>query len=363
MNLIVDAHQDLAFNMASYGRDYTRAASETRQLEASSRTIELNGDTLLGWPEYQRGRVAVIFSTLFAPPARHIEGLWEKYFYPDGDYNAAHKLYWAQLETYHRLADSHNDKFRLLASRADLERVLDHWHSPADEHPVGLVPLMEGAEAIRNPSELARWWDFGLRIIGLAWAGTRYCGGTKEPGPLTDDGRALLKAMADFPFTLDLSHMDEASALEALDRYEGPIIATHVNCLALLDGIDTNRHFSDRVLRGIIERNGVIGSVPFNTFLKVGWLRSKGGRRDEVSLSALADHIDHVCQLAGDTRHAALGTDFDGGFGLQSTPHEIDTIADMHKLADFLIPRGYTASDLTAILGGNWLNHLQEHLP
>jgi membrane dipeptidase len=169
--------------------------------------------------------------------------------------------------------------------------------------------------------------------------------------------------MADFPFTLDLSHMDEPAALEALDFYAGPVIATHGNCLALLPGYATNRQFSDRLLQGLIQRGGVVGLVPFNTFLKVGWLRAGGSRREEVSLANLADHIDHVCQLAGNTRHAAIGSDFDGGFGLQSAPQELDTIADLHKLADFLQPRGYSDSDIEAILGGNWLRHLQEHLP
>ena len=363
MHIIVDSHEDLAWNILSFGRDYTRAAHETRALEAGSATVEHNGDTLLGWPEYQRGRVAVIFATLFALPARHLVGDWERVSYRDADYETAHRLYWQELEIYHRLADSHPDKFRLLASRADLGLLLDEWNSPADGHPVGLLPLMEGADAIQRPSELAAWWDFGLRAIGLAWAGTRYCGGTKEPGPLTDEGRALLKAMADFPFTLDISHMDEPAALEALDFYEGPVIASHGNCLALLPNYPTNRQLSDRVLHGLIERGGVVGLIPLNTFLKVGWLRASGSRREEVSLSSLADHIDHVCQLAGNVRHAAIGSDFDGGFGLQSVPPEIDTIADLHKLADFLQPRGYSDLDLEAILGGNWLRYLQENLP
>lgn len=369
MHLIVDSHQDLAWNMLCFQRDYTRPVHETRRLEAGKPVITHNGDTLLGWPEYQAGHVAVIFSTLFATPARYVTGDWETAYYRNNDYEGAHTAYWRQLELYHRLVDSHPDKFNLLASRSDLKRVLDHWHSPAPkdstthEHPVGLVPLMEGAEGIRSPKELPRWWDYGLRHIGLAWAGTRYCGGTKEPGPLTDDGRALLKAMADFNFTLDLSHMDEPAALEALDSYPGPIIATHANCLALLPGYEFNRQLSDHVIQGIIERDGVIGVVPFNSFLKVGWLREKGSRREEVSLSNLADHIDHICQLAGNSQHAAIGSDFDGGFGLQSVPPELDTIVDLHKLADFLKPRGYTDSDLAAVLGENWLRHLNQNLP
>ena len=362
MTLIIDSHCDLAWNMLNFGRDYTRSASETRRLEKGTIVPEKNGDSLIGWPDYQRGQVAIVFSTLFASPVRAKVGDWEKVCY--STYDEAHRVYLDQLRLYHQLADSNPDHFRLLSSTKDLRHHMTEWQtSSKDGHPVGLVPLMEGADGIRNPDELREWHELGLRIIGLAWAGTRYCGGTREPGPLTEDGRRLLKAMADFNFTLDLSHMDEQAALEALDFYEGPIIATHVNCLALLPGFSTNRHFSDHAMRKIIERGGVIGAVPLNTFLKTDWKRQGGSRREEVPLDVVAAHIDHVCQLAGDASHAGIGSDFDGGFGLQSVPPEIDTIADLQKLYPLLIARGYSKTDVENILGGNWLNFLQESLP
>ena len=232
--LIVDAHEDIAYNILNFGRDYTRAAAETRRLEheSGSSAPEHNGETLLGWPDYQRGRVAVVFSTLFVTPIRRKTGEWENQVY--ADFDQAHRMYRAQLDAYHRLTDEAPDQFRMIASRSDLEAVLAHWADPRSEsHPVGLVPLMEGAEGVRTPSELDEWWEWGVRIIGPAWAGTRFCGGTRDPGPLTDDGRLLLKAMADIGFTLDLSHMDELSARQALDLYSGPIIASHANAAAL----------------------------------------------------------------------------------------------------------------------------------
>jgi membrane dipeptidase len=222
---------------------------------------------------------------------------------------------------------------------------------------------MEGADGIRDPDELREWWDLGLRMLGLAWMGTRYCGGTREPGPLTDEGRKLLSALSDFNFILDLSHMDEASALESLDRYEGPMMASHANCGALMQGADTNRHLPDRVIQGLIERGGVIGSVPFNTFLKVGWSRASGSRREEVPLDAYVAHIDHVCQLAGNSLHAGIGSDLDGGFGLQSVPMGLESIADLQNISAKLIERGYSESDVENILGGNWLRFLRKHLP
>ena len=363
MPLIIDSHQDLAWNMLTYGRDYTRSVQETRRLEAGTTTPERNGDSIVGWPEYQRGQVAVVFATLYATPARKKE-MGDTVVY--ADYETAHRLYRNQIDLYRKLVDTHPDKFNLISSTKELNAVIEHWSKPVPDgegHPVGLIYLMEGAEGIRSPHELAEWYDLGLRIIGLAWAGTRYCGGTSEPGPLTDEGRKLVSAMADYNFILDLSHMDEAAALESLDRYEGPLMATHANCAALMQGSETNRHLPDRVIRGLIERDGVIGLIPLNTFLKVGWLRKNGSRREEVSLDVLIAHIDHICQLAGNANHAGIGSDFDGGFGWQSIPHELDSIADLQMIASKLIARGYSESDAENILGGNWLRFLQKHLP
>ncbi|MGZ9235421.1 MAG: dipeptidase [Anaerolineales bacterium] len=363
MSLIIDSHQDIAWNMLTYGRDYTRSAHETRRLEAGTLTPERNGDCLVGWPEYQRGQVAVVFATLFATPAKMKE-LGDTVVYKD--YETAHRLYRDQITVYRKLADSHPDKIRLISSTKELESVIEHWSKPAREeegHPTGLIYLMEGADGIRSPHELGEWYDLGLRIIGLAWAGTRYSGGTGEPGPLTEEGRNLISAMADYNFILDLSHMDEAAAYESLDRYEGPVMATHSNCAVLMQGAGTNRHLPDRVIRGLIERDGVIGLIPLNTFLKVGWLRKNGSRREEVPLDTFIAHIDHVCQLAGNANHAAIGSDFDGGFGLQSIPPELDTIADLQLVASKLVALGYSEPDAANILGGNWLRFLRKHLP
>lgn len=365
MPLIIDSHQDIAWNMLTYGRDYTRSVQVTRRLEAGTATPGRNGDCTIGWPEYQRGQVAAIFATLFVSPARKKE-VGDALLY--SDYETAHRLYRDQITVYRRLVDSHPDKFRLVASVKELDSVIEHWSRPLPEdreagHPVGLIYLMEGADGIRSPRELGEWHDLGLRIIGLAWAGTRYSGGTSEPGPLTEEGRKLLSAMADYNFILDLSHMDEAAAYEALDRYDGPVMATHSNCAALMQGTDTNRHLPDRVIRGLIERDGVIGLIPLNSFLKVGWLRTSGSRREEVPLDTFIAHIDHVCQVAGNANHAGIGSDFDGGFGVQSIPPELDTIADLQLVAAKLIERGYSETDAANILGGNWLRFLRKHLP
>ncbi len=358
--LIVDSHQDLAWNMLTFNRDYTRSVEDTRRLEAGSQIPIHNGDSLLGWPEYQLGQVAVIFATLFAAPVRHKLGEWDTLTYDDS--NQAFISYQAQLDAYHRLVEDHPDKFQLVQTLQDLDNVVTSWEQVNDgDHPVGLVILMEGAEGVREPAELEDWWGQGVRLIGPAWAGTRFCGGTREPGPLTSEGYALLEGMSELGFTLDLTHMDEQAVLQALDVYAGSLVATHSNPHALLKDAETNRFLSDRVLQGLIERDGIVGLPPFNKFLRWDWTSSDG--REMISLELLVDHIDYICQLAGDSLHVGIGSDFDGGFGWQSVPFEVDSIADLQKLVPLLEKRGYTESDISAIMAENWLSLLRITLP
>ena len=358
--LIVDAHEDLAWNMLSFGRDYSLAASEIRQREQGSETPLRNGDTLLGYPDYQKGRVVVIFSALFNTPVRRKVAEWDKLCYATAD--QAHLLYRRQLDCYYHLAEEHPQCFRLLHTQADLSEVLNDWNATEKpSHPVGLVILMEGAECIRQPQEVEEWWELGVRIIGPAWAGTRFCGGTHEPGPLTSEGYHLLDAMADFGYTLDITHMDVKSALQAVDHYPGSVIASHANILRRIKGAQGNRHLPDEVIQKLIERDGIIGVVPLNPFLDATWKPSDG--RQAVTLRHVIDQIDTICQMAGDALHVGLGTDFDGGFGMQVVPAEINTIADLQKLGPLLSEQGYSQADISAVLGGNWLRHLRHLLP
>jgi len=359
--LIVDSHEDLAWGMLTYGRDYTRSVSETRRAEVGTPSVSQNGDTLLGWPEFQAGRIGIVFATLFAAPIRHRLHASESQVYETLE--QAREVCLTQLGAYQKLVAAHPDRFRPVRSQAELHETLALWTaSPEQEHPVGLVLLMEGADAISDLSDLEGWFSDGLRIIGPAWVGTIHAGGWKEPGTLTTSGQRLLKEMERLRFILDVSHMDVPAASEAMDRYGGPIAATHGNCLALLPGYPSNRQFPDRVIRGVIDRDGVVGVVPYNVFLKVGWTRAQSNRA-EVKLETLTEHIDHICQLAGDARHVGIGSDFDGGFGLQSTPAEIDSIADLQLLVPLLLQRGYSEDQVERILGGNWVALLERGLP
>jgi membrane dipeptidase len=361
MYLIVDAHQDLAWNALTFGRDYTRSALATRQAEQNSLTPARNGHTLLGLNEYLLGRIAVVFGTLYASPARRSLGDWDVLSYADAQ--EAHRRYAEQLDYYERLTDEH-PQFRLIRTRADLESVLGAWQSSeVTERRVGLVSLMEGADGIREPKEAEWWKERGVRIVGLAWAGTRYAGGTGEPGPLTPEGRKLLDVMADLGLILDLSHASDESFFEALDRFEGTVIASHSNPRARLQGTPRpERMLSDEMIQRLAERRGVIGVVPYNRFLKAGWQPTEG--KQAVTLDAVTAMIDHVCQVTGSAAHVGIGSDFDGGFGVDSTPAEIDTVADLQKIGERLSERlGYAQADIAAIMGLNWVEILRRGLP
>jgi membrane dipeptidase len=370
--IIIDAHEDFAYNALTFERNYLRPASETRRIEADTPTPQRTGHSLLGWPDYQRGRVGVIFTTLFLAPRRYQGGSWDTQSFADAS-EARRKLE-NQLNFYRRLCDDHPDAFQLIYNKKDLQRILSAWEeeplaqaAPEAEpgstvtHPVGLVMLMEGAEGIRAPEEMEEWWEMGVRLAGPVWAGTRFCGGSYEPGEFTSEGYALLEVMAGLGYTLDISHMTEDSALQALDRYEGPVIASHANARSLIKGVQGERQLTDLTIRRLIERGGVMGVLPYNRFLRPDWLNSDD--RQLVTLRTLAAHIDHICQLAGDALHAGLGTDFDGGFGWPAVPYEIDTIADLQKLAPVLAEYGYSDESIGNILGNNWRRHLERTLP
>jgi membrane dipeptidase len=385
MPFIIDAHQDLAYSALTFGRNYLRAASETRQLEMDTPIPQRNGHTLLGWPDYQRGQIAVIFGVLFQAPRRYQRSGWESQVFSDTA--ESHRNYENQINYYRRLCDEYPDHFRLIRTKTELQEVLEPWkekpaylplktetepdRAAADSegveskdtvtHPVGIVLLMEGIEGIRAPEEMEDWWERGVRIAGPVWGGTRFCGGMYEPGGFTPEGYELLEVMAELGMTLDVSHMNDTSVLQALERYEGPVIASHANARALLKGIEGERHLTDRAIRQLMEREGIIGVVPYNKFLRPDW--SNSDDRQTVTLHTLAAHIDHICQLAGNAVQVGLGTDFDGGFGWPAVPFEINTIADLQKLGPVLLEYGYSEESIADIFGGNWQRYLERTLP
>jgi membrane dipeptidase len=361
MPFILDAHQDLAYNMTVLGRDYRLPNAQTRLRDHQTGNDAYSGGSLLGLPEYNAANVGLVFGTLFSVPERrrnpNFEG--EEYYSTPAE---AHRIYRNQLDYYHKLAETQSDAFRIVLTKRDLSSHLHLWQSPTNSlKPIGIVPLMEGAEGILDLDELPEWWEHGLRIIGLAWAGNRFCGGTREPGKLTPDGRDLIHAMAEVGFVLDLSHMDEPAALECLDLYPGQIIASHANAAKLVKGYNSNRLLSDEVISKLVARDGLIGVLPINSFLNRDW--KEDGGKPAISLRLVAEQIDYICQMAGDVHHVGIGTDFDGGFGVEIVPAEIDTIADLPRLFPFLEELGYDSEEIERIASGNFLDMIENTLP
>lgn len=354
-SFIIDAHQDISWNALELGRDPLHSAFSIRKQEASSGVDRIFGGRTTGLPEYLTGRIGIIFATLYVTPAKQAKPGYNKVTYSTPRQAEA----WAmqQIDYYHRLIEA-EPRLRLIRSSTDLEEVVASWQQPGQQPLVGLVILMEGADPIVNPSELPRWYEAGLRMIGPAWRSTRYSGGTGEPGPLTDLGYALLDAMADLNLVVDLSHMAESAFFQAIERYPGLLIASHSNPRRFLP---TDRGLSDEMIIELVARDGVVGIVPYNRFLKPGWV--KGDPREQVTLETVAAAIDHIAQLVGDAQHVAIGSDFDGGFGLDSIPYGMDSIADLIKLADVLRDWGYSDDDVESIMNGNWLRILRATLP
>lgn len=352
--LVVDAHLDLAMNALMWNRDLARGALEMREIErAEGMTAKGRGAGTVGFPDLRAGEIGLIFATVIARKNHGQNG--------DIDFRT-HEIAFAQAQgqlAYYRELERQGVS-RLVRDRADLEDWRATWDADAAGAPFGFVLLMEGADPIVAPEQATRWWDDGLRIVGLAHYGpSAYAFGTGSAGPLSEKGRELLRVMDELGMILDASHLTDESFHEALDRFQGPVLASHSNCRALVPG---DRQLDDAMIRRLIERDAVIGAVMDAWMLRPGWERGVT-TNEGLTLEAVADQIDHVCQIAGNARHAGVGTDLDGGYGIEQTPCDLDTIADVQTIPGLLGRRGYADADIAAIMHGNWLRLLQRALP
>jgi membrane dipeptidase len=223
-----------------------------------------------------------------------------------------------------------------------------------------MIIAMEGADPIVEPAQAVEWFDAGLRCVGLAHYGpSRYAVGTGATGPLTDAGRALLKEFERLAMIVDLTHCSEPGFFEVLDVFGGKVHASHNMCRAL---VPADRQFSDEQIKRLVERDAVIGMALDAWMLSPGWVIGQTSP-DVVSIAAVADHVDHVCQLACSARHVGIGSDLDGGFGTEQTPHDLNSIDDLHRLEDLLAARGYGEAAIDGIFFQNWLQFFTDALP
>lgn len=362
MRPIFDSHLDLAWNATSFDRDLSLSLADMRRAEAEMTDGPMRGRGTVTFPEMRRAGIAVCIATLLARSGpEHVRK--RRYQRTDLDsptrlacHAAAHGQY-ACYQYWESVGE-----IRMLRTRGDLARHWEEWSSANDPAalPIGVILSMEGADPVLSPETLDAWWEMGLRAIEPAHYGrSHYASGTATEGPLTAAGRELLKQMQRVGIALDVTHLADESMAQALNLYEGPVWASHHNCRELVPG---DRQLTDEQIRLLCERDGVIGAVLDAWMLVPGWIISES-QPELASLTHLADHIDRVCQIAGDALHSGIGSDLDGGFGTEQTPADLDSIADLQKLAGILADRGYSDEDIDNIFYHNWHRLLMKSLP
>jgi membrane dipeptidase len=220
------------------------------------------------------------------------------------------------------------------------------------------VLSLEGADSIVTLTHLERAYAQGLRAVGPAHYGPGvYAQGTNATGGIGARGRDLLRVMEELGIILDVTHLCDDSLREALDHFRGPLWASHSNCRAL---VPHNRQFSDDHIRELIRRGAVIGAAFDAWMLVPDWVRGESTPQSAgVTLASVANHIDHICQIAGNAHHCGIGSDLDGGFGREQGPSDVATIADLSSLPAVLRARGYSDDDVERIAHGNFVTFLR----
>lgn len=333
--LIVDAHLDLAYNVGR-GRDV--------RLPAAQQPVVDNEVATVGLPDLQAGNVGLICATIFCPPWR----------YGRSGYQTAEEA-WA-------IAQEQIRCYNTWTAEGLLSPVLRRSDLPTEsairnpQSAIKYILLLEGADAVRGPGDVARLHEQGVRIVGLSWRKNRMAGGTGFPGPISAEGRAAVRDMDQLGMIHDASHLAEEAFWQLMDLTTGPVIASHSNCRSIVPG---DRQMSDDMLKAVIARGGVIGLNFYDQFLMPP---DQYGKR-RCTMDDLLAHAKHICELAGNANHLAIGTDLDGGVGREEIPQEIRSAADLHKVADALSAIGLSDPDVTNVMSANWLRFFSTHLP
>ena len=350
--LVFDIHLDLAMNALEWNRDLTRPIAEIRLREAGKADKPDRGQGTVCFPEMRKGRVGLCVATLIA-----------RYVKPGNPLPGWHSPAQAWAQTQGQLAwyaEMERQGHLLgIRDRAALDGHLAAWEADPDQTPIGYVLSLEGADSIVEPGLLERSYDQGLRMLGPAHYGPgTYAPGTHCPGNLGPKGPELLTEMDRLGMILDVTHLSDESFWEALDLFSGPVWASHSNARSL---VPDQRQFTDDQLRALIGRDAVIGTALDAWMLVPGWVKGTSHpSRNPVGLRHAADHIAHLCELAGNCDHAAIGTDLDGGFGREQGPSDVETIADLQALIPLLRERGFSEAETARILHGNAIRFLRE---
>lgn len=357
MNLIFDAHLDLSMNALEWNRDLRQSVEKIR---ASERVLpqRMKGQAagVVSLPEMRRGGIGFCVATQIGGcmKPRSFVANWES---P----SQAWAMTQGQLAWYREM-ESQGEMVQI-TDLESLETHLQRWQDPAAaaqrNEPIGYILSLEGADSIVTIDYLERAWEYGLRAMGPSHYGIgRYAMGHDVQGGLPDGGQDLIRKMDELGLILDATHLNDQCFWEALEIFGGPVWASHQMCRSL---VDDPRQFSDNQIKAVIDRGGVLGAA-FDVWMVVpDFVRGQSDPVEmQITFENIADHIDHVCQIAGNAQHCGIGTDLDGGFGTEQSPCDMDTIADLPNLRSVLKNRGYNEADLDAIFHGNFLRVLRQ---
>jgi membrane dipeptidase len=352
---LFDAHLDLAMNAIEWNRDLSRPLEEIRAREAHMHDRPDRRQGTVSFAEMRRGRIGLCVATQIARYVKRSNALpgWH-----------SPEQAWAMTEAQRAWYREMERRGELVAvtSRDALDIHLARWFEALDGSrdalPIGYVLSLEGADSIATMAHLERAYEHGLRALGPAHYGPgTYAQGTDAAGGVGAKGRELLAEMQRLGIILDVTHLCDDSFWEALDAFHGPVWASHSNCRAL---VPHNRQFSDDQIRALVARDAVIGVALDAWMLVPDWRRGQSTPEAAgVPLSTVVDHIDRICQVAGDAMHVGIGSDLDGGFGREQTAADLSTIADLGRLPALLAARDYSPADITGIAHGNFVAFLR----
>ena len=351
--LIVDSHLDLAFGALQVNRDLTQPAATVRVHDPEP-VMSSFGSCTTTFHELRKGHVGIVFGTVMSRIDPN--DAWTKTgMYVQSQCHGVGMGHYAYYKAMER-----EGVLRFIRTPEDLDETVAAWEDPAPDTPIGLVLAMESADPILDPDQVPQWYDLGLRMVSIPHYGTSsYSHGTGTEGGLLPRGKPLLNALNDAGIIVDLTHTTDQAFWEILDLYDGPVAASHHNCRALVPG---QRQLTDDMIHAIVQRGGVIGAAFDVWMLDPEWKREVPCYRQttRATLESVADQIDHIAQLAGNARHSGIGSDLDGGFGQEQSPRDLNTIADLQKLAGILDRRGDSEEDIRNVLSGNWIRFLKE---
>jgi membrane dipeptidase len=350
---IIDAHLDLSMNALEWNRDLTRPIAEINRREEGLTDKPDRAKGVVSLPELRKGNIGLVVATQigrYVAPGNHLPG-WH-----------SPQQAWAQtqgqLAWYKAMEDA--GEMVQVNNLQSLDKHLALWKNSTDNKtkPIGYILSLEGADSIVGINYLEAAYQNGLRALGPAHYGPgRYANGTDATGKMGQNGLGLLKEMERLNIVLDATHLCDDAFWQALDNFNGHVWASHNNCRAL---VNHNRQYSDEMIRALIARGAVIGAALDAWMMVPGWVRGwSNPRQMNCNLEVMVDHIDHICQIAGNALHIGMGTDLDGAFGREQCPYDLETIADMQKVPALLKKRGYTDADIDNMMHGNWLRFLR----